>query len=98
MKLAVAVVQIEPILQRWRALGVFVAAANDVEVRSTVAIGVEEHGAEVFRKRVSREDRLVGAGEAAVAPLKQELSRLPLRATDEDVVESIAVQVGDGEV
>ena len=96
VELAMAVVEVESVLQRRSALRVFVAATDDIEVRPAVAIGVEKHGAEILRERVGRKDRLVGAGEASVALLNEELSRLTFGAADEDVVESIAVHVADG--
>ena len=59
-----------------------------------VAVGVEEHGPEVFRHPVLREQSLVGAHEPAVGLLDEELPGLILRAAEEHVVQSVAVHVG----
>ena len=59
-----------------------------------VAVGVEEHGPEVFRHPVLREQGLVGAHEPAVGLLDEELPGLILRAAEERVVQSVAVHVG----
>ena len=60
----------------------------------TVAVGVEEHGAQVLRHAVLLEQLLVGAHEPAVALLDQQLPRLSLGPSDEHVVQSVAVHVG----
>ncbi len=60
-----------------------------------IAVCVEEHRTHVLGDAILREELLVGADEAAVRALNQQLARLVLRAADVRVVETIAVHVGD---
>ena len=94
--MAVPVVEVEPVLERRRALGVLVAAAHDVEVGMAVAVRVEEHRADVLGERVAaRTPPRRSPTKRAVALLDEQLARLPLRAADVEVVEPVAVHVAD---
>ena len=59
----------------------------------TIAVGVEEHRAQVLRQAILLEQLLVGADEPAVGLLDQQLARLTLRAADEHVVQPVAVHI-----
>src|SRR2546422_357171 len=78
-------VQVQPVLERGRHRRDLATAAHDVQIGVPVAVGVEEHRAQVFGYYVRVEQFLVGAHEPAVGLLDQQLPRLTLRASDEHV-------------
>ena len=90
-----SVVQIEPVLERRRECRVFAASANDVEVGVPIAVGNEEHRAQVFRDGILLEQPppRIRAHEPPVPLLDEERPRLPFRAADEEVIEPIAIHV-----
>jgi hypothetical protein len=87
-------VEVEPVLERRRAVGEVVPAAHHVQVGATVAVGVEEHGAHVLGDGVGLEQAGVAAHEAAVTLLDEQLAGLLLGAPEVEVVEPVAVHVG----
>src|SRR5438094_7996033 len=97
MELPVAVVQIEPVLEGGVVLLELVAPADDVEIGTPVAVGVEEHRVDVLTQAVDLERALRAVADRAVAPLDEEPAGLPLGASHADVVTAVAVHVSDGQ-
>src|SRR2546422_7757602 len=77
-EVAPPVVQVQPVLERGRHRRELATAAHDVQIGVPVAVGVEEHRAQVFGYYVRVEQFLVGAHEPAVGLLDQQLTRLTL--------------------
>src|SRR2546426_396084 len=86
VEMPVAVVDVEPVLERVGVTPELVAAAHDVEVRMSVAVGVEEDRVDVLGKTIRLERRLRAGAERAVALLDEQAAGLPLGAADVDVV------------
>ena len=81
-----AVAEVEPVFERGGEVGELTAAGDDIEIQVTVAVRIEEGGAEVLGDRVRREQPLIGRDERAVGALHEERAGLSFRATDEEVV------------
>ena len=95
MEVPVAVVQVQPVLQRLVIPPELVAAAHDVQVRMPVAVRVEKDRVDVLAQTVRLERGLGTHAERAVALLKKEAPRLPFGAPDVDVVQPVAIHVAD---
>src|SRR2546426_9829193 len=76
-EITAAIVQIQPIAQR-RSFPEFVAAAHDVEIEVTVAVGVEEGSIYVFVQTVGAKGGLGRGAEPTVRVLQEEFAGLPL--------------------
>src|SRR5438270_2599478 len=95
-KMAVAVVDVEAILQRVILTRELVASADHVEIGMSVSVRVEEHGVHVLEQRVAAERRLVARLKRAVRPLEIQNARLPLGAAKIPAVKAVAVDVAAG--
>src|SRR5687767_7878343 len=93
---AYAVIQVKPAFERRRTFRILTPACDDVEIRMTIAVGVEKDGADVFGDAVLRQELLVASREGPVCALNEDFAGLSLGAADENVVKRIAVDVGDG--
>ena len=97
-KPATTLVEVEAILQQRRPRRELIATARHVQVRQSISVRVEEECAPVLiglvgfpRLALRRFD------EPAVALLEKELARNTGCTTDEHIVESIAIHVGNGQ-
>src|SRR5262249_38342939 len=77
MKGAVAAVDVEAVLKSVVFSNEFITAAHHVQIRTTIAIGVEEFGVDVLVQAVTGERSLEARAEGSVALLNQQLARLP---------------------
>src|SRR5439155_26776192 len=91
VEVPVAVVQVQPVLQRLVIPPELVAAAHDVQVRMPVAVRVEKDRVDVLAQTVRLERGLGTHAERAVALLKKEAPRLPFGAPNVDVVQPVAI-------
>src|SRR5205823_386667 len=96
-KVALPIVDVEAVLERVVVAPELVAAADDVQVRMSVAIRVEEHRVDVLRDAVRGKHALVARPKMSVGLLDQQLPWLAPGPADVDVIQPVAVHVADGE-
>ena len=96
-KAVVAIIQVQPVLQRRRHVGEFGSTADDIQIGASIAIRVEENCAYIFRQRVRLEYTRVRTHKLSIALLNEQLSDLILRATQIHVIESVTIHVGNGD-
>ena len=95
LEAAVAVAQVEAVVEPGITLVVSDAAGADQQIDMAVAVGVEEERADVVGV-LDLCPGLAGSGrETAVRPAEEKRAGLPERAGDEDIVDPVAVHVGD---
>src|SRR5439155_16809527 len=92
-----AIVDVEPVLQGIVLSPELVPSAHDVEVQLSIAVGVEEHGIDVFGQAIDGNCRLAAGTKSPVRLLYEQLARLPLRTPDVDVVQPVAVDIADSQ-
>src|SRR5437879_7030907 len=90
VEMAAAVVQVEAVLEGGVVLLELVAAAHDVEIRTPVAVGVEEHRVDVLAQTVDLKRALRARAERAVASLAEEPARPPPGAPAAACVAAVA--------
>src|SRR5437879_6604533 len=96
VEMSTAVVQVEAVLEGGVVLLELVTTAHHVEIRTPVAVGVEEHGVDILTQVVQLEHALDARAERAVASLEEEPAGLPFGAPDVDVVAAVDVADGQG--
>ena len=96
LEMALPIVEVKSVLECGCSFRVLTSSGGHEQVRMTVAIGIEKDGADILRDAVLRQQLLVAPGEASVGLLNQNRAGLILGAADEDVVQPIAVDIGDG--
>ena len=97
VEVALTVAQVEPVPERFVVTPVLVSSADDVQVRMSVAVGIEEGGRDVFVEAVRLENPVVARAEPAIGLLQEQPPRLVLGAADKEVVQAVAVHVTGGE-
>src|SRR5207245_6945765 len=91
---AVSPVDLETVLQQARARCERIAAARHIQVRETVPVGIEEQGSPIFVVLVGRPRLTLGGfDEAAVLPLDDQPAWDSCRTADEDIIQTVAVDV-----
>ena len=95
-KIAFSVIFIEPILEQQIVGHVFIAPANYIEIKVSVAIGIKKYRVGIGTKRVLLEIGLGFRYKFSLFGLNQHLPRLPLAPTQIQVVETVAVDIAFG--
>src|SRR5207247_2640441 len=97
VEVSVAVVDVQPVLERIVISPELVATAHDVQIRMPVAVGIEEHRVDVLGQAVRLKGPLLAGAEGPVALLEVEPPGLPFGAAHVDVIQPVAVDVADGQ-
>ena len=81
-------------MQQTRARWERIAAARHIQVRETVPVGIEEQGSPIFVVLLGRPRLTLGGfDEAAVLPLDEQPAWDSCRTADEDIIQTVAVDV-----
>src|SRR5689334_22816166 len=95
---AVPLIHVQPVLHQRRAVVIYVAPAGNVKIGLAITVCIEEHRPPVIVRLVgSPRLSLAGLDEATVAALNEKLAGDTGIPSDVDVIETIAIDIADGE-